>query len=318
MKTKNTEDFKRLMIIVWSWRKGDSHFTQEYDSWNVQTEDSQDKIFRIDRSNSKASKKLIYNLVAAHLEGSYIYIFLHRSHHYAQADVDDMLAHFQQQHQIEQQAIKCFLFGEERDYIYISTQNEGLLGAKGTFGGRIKKRGMKEEIEVKVVIDEEKKIIDKKHFDKVWEYYSYEFKQKIYELKEELWLAFPCLIRSSELLTAAGTYKRLKEKEKDSILLRLRSFTNRLRPDSKNEEQLKWYEDKKQKSYFFDDCNENLKKIYGDATREKYQDLVQYIDRELFNTVINNKVERPSSERWKELRFKFDELLNTMPEATFY
>lgn len=129
------------------------------------------------RTDSRSTDGLLYALVEQYAQDdNEVMVFLHRSNMYEQSDIAKLLKRF------ENKVAKCFLFADRRDYIYYATQKSGFLNDSGEFKtGRDK--DTKQYIET---FSEEKQMVKQPYFDRVWNYYSNEFEQKIFHLKEEL------------------------------------------------------------------------------------------------------------------------------------
>ncbi|MEM6806817.1 MAG: hypothetical protein AAF696_35780, partial [Bacteroidota bacterium] len=209
------------------------------------------------------------------------------------------------------QELKCFLFGEGNDFIYLAKNPRGLLGTKGSFSARFQQDDQEQVAsnEVDAIADLEQKLIKKEHFDAVWKYYGSAFKAKILELRE---------ILLSELLPAhypngedtPSNYERIRQPEQRVLFLRLLSFVGKLRKGSDLEEELKKFEFIHKKSYLFDDCNAHFKGFNAEGQNKHYQ--------ELSNEIKNSILSQRKATDLIAMRKHFNALLDVMPEASFY
>ena len=307
----------RIMFIIWKWQDipaVNEYFLQKrpqlledistgheviFDHFEVENH-AHDKVIRANIYNYEGTKPLVDEIINFYLkdiEGAQVYLFLHRGHAYGWKNVDDFLK--------TTPVNKCFLFSDQRDFIYFNTKDEGLLNDVGDF---------KISDTVKVADKSNKKVV-KQHFDAVWQYYEEEFQQKLYQLHSDL-SSYLFSSLSNEL--SAGKpipvqliLQKLKEDEHTLLYQRLKSFLNLYpqrftygvkAPKSKitiyqegklpelkleeaqqlNEEMnaLIRFEKKAQQSFTFDDCITNLMESNHaryDDLREKYQQVKQYL-----------------------------------------
>ena len=208
--TLNGHRPRRIMIILWSWKHGG--LTEAYDEWTLNSKKyAGDKVIRVDASWSPSTKALIQDLVHQYIETGQVYLFLHRSHGYNYKVVDQILSNLRSLPNASQQ-LRCFLFGEGHDYIYIAKQARGLLGTRGTFSARmpIKNGGTKATQLITAVADSQKKVLKKEHFDNVWRFYTNTFKAKIFELKEDLF-AYLLALHHDERTQQLSVYQDMKK-----------------------------------------------------------------------------------------------------------
>jgi len=208
------------------------------------------------------SKPLFHKIIDHHTnEGSQVMVFLHRTNHYEEEDVEELLNDF------DGRVSKCFLFADGRDYLYYKTQKSGFLDDAGGF---MNQRDRDTEIRVKT-FDQEKGVLQP-YFDRVWTYYEGEFESKIFQLKEEIfdqWLPIlmprqPQQIEQEKLLEALKGAKHL-------LYLRVKSFLGFYdelyakregKPDNalQNElDKIRDLEKQRKVSYIFDDARQNLR-----------------------------------------------------------
>lgn len=295
----------RILIIVWKWQ---SQYLRKKGCWSVAGEaNRKDFVYCIsDKLDLVTCKKKVKQLIKELGHYNDFLIFLHRNQFFYSKTLKELLVEIKEgigSTAINQKPkIKAFLFGDDRDYIYISTQNEGLLGAGGHFG-LIKELGIN-------VIEEgqlEKQALKSTHFEKVWRYYTYEFKKKIFNLKEELLLHFIAYKDTNEKI---GANKLVEHLKKTPLLhLRIKSFIG------KEVQELIKYEKEDHQSYVFDDCTENLQALYDSCAIEVYEKLVKKLK---FLIYGGNKHQIVPKVYFEEIRDYFDELLDFMPESINY
>lgn len=299
---------KRIMIIVWAWKSGG--LNAPFDEWTLNSKKyAGDKIIRVDASWSEQTQQHIQELVKKNLSDAVIYLFLHRSHGYNYKIIDLILNNLKDLPEATKK-LRCFLFGEGNDYLYIAKHHRGLLGTRGTFSARmpIKNKANASQL-ITAVADYEQKVLKKEHFDNTWKFYTNTFKAKIFELKEDLFANLLTFHQQSSQEPRA-LYHFIKKQENHLLFLRLLSFTGKVRKDSDLELALKKYETDRKKSYLFDDCHVNLKIIYGEEESKLYKQLVSAINQGLLG--------QDDSADLIQLRNRFDRLLAALPESTYY
>lgn len=309
---ENSKTTSRIMIIIWKWQE---EFLRNDGKWSVYGPKNQgDFVYCIkEGKNLSAILESIAKVLSNHADSPETFIFFHRI---VFPDASKMGQFIEQLTQTQRKSgqIKVFLFSADRDYIYITTQREGLLGVDGRFGDRIEvvdpKSGERRTIAIEVVLDKEKQILKADHFEKVWDYYSHEFKKKIANLKEDLFHYFIKYISREKPINADILYQHL---DKGPLLkLRVKSLMGRLREEE--ERLLATNEREAQQSYIFDDCNENLLLIYGQQAKLDYKALISNMEPLLnppFEPVCPHKL-------LTDIRDGFDNLLSRMPESTYY
>lgn len=300
---------KRIMIIVWTWQFGG--LDTVYDEWTLNSKKYEgDKVIRLDLKWSPHANTVIQELVEKHIQNSRVFLFLHRSHGYNYKVIDQILTNLKSLPEATQK-IRCFLFGEGNDYIYIAKQARGLLGTRGTLTARMPVKNAKANATqlISAIADTEQKVIKKEHFDSVWRFYTNTFKAKIFELKEDLFANLLEFHQQKDLPPRA-LYDHIKQHENQLLFLRLLSFTGKVRKGSDLELALKKYENDSKKSYLFDDCHVNLKNIYGEEESALYTQLVTVINQGLLGQEDHTDLVR--------IRDQFDRLLSALPESTYY
>lgn len=292
------------MVIAWKWRPPAIEENLLEKKWRVDGSNtdllyclSQDK-WSADHIGEKL-KRLINDDPSAQIQ-----LFLHRQA-YRKESLDyifNLLNTLPEQKPVFQ--IKGFLFGQDRDFIYIKTQKAGLLGTNGRLGGTVSVDN--EEREFQVI--KEDGIIYPTQFNKVWDYYAHEFKQKIFDVFEMLMIRLFPAYESDTEMDAVELYQMIKKDE--LLVLRLRSLQN----IKLEEEKLIEIEKKEGRSYGFEDCRSNLKTLYGEGAAELYDELIQTLD-----SIMAPETEKVNPrERLTAVRKSFVKLLESMPEATFY
>jgi hypothetical protein len=277
------QQLTRTMIILWRWN--DLNKNQPIDITNI-VKSTTDKIIRIKKPKAEKGTLLIIKEAKKALKNGDAFIFLHRDDGYESKDVNHiigLLQGFNNGH-----LIKCFLFGDNRDYIYFDTQDEGLLNQTGGFMNdvdyfKIHIKNGKEVIEYldAVVVEKNdttgKEEVKLEHFDRVWLYYQGEFHKKINELLVDFISEFVDLKDSRnnyELIPNATWRKRIEQCETDDkqyLNLRIKSFLEILEPDK--EDILKAFEIKEETSFVFDDCQGNLGQHEKEEVKTNYNKL---------------------------------------------
>ncbi len=292
------------MVIAWKWRPPAIEENLREKEWRVDDTNtdllyclSQDK-WSADHIAEKL-ERLFYGDPSAQIQ-----LFLHRQA-YRKESLDHIFDHLNTRFgrkTISQ--IKGFLFGQDRDFIYIKTQKAGLLGTNGRLGGTVSVGG--EEREFQVI--KEDGVIYPAQFNKVWDYYAHEFKQKIFDVFEQLMIRLFPACETDREIDAAELYQMIKKD--DLLVLRLRSLQNK----KLEEEKLIEIEKKEGRSYGFEDCRSNLETLYGERTAASYDELNQALD-----SIMAPETEKVNpKERLTAVRKSFVKLLESMPEATFY
>jgi len=288
----------RIMIIVWKWN--------EFEGFK--------KVFRIkgqpndlilaikDSARRNDIEKEIQHQLQNEEEDKEkrFFIFLHREAHFSNEDIHTFL-NFSDKENILKGKVKCFLFSGGRDFIYYSVGNEGLLSQSGRFMfdpdyqddfGDRKKVKVYEEIN-----GGEDKIILPKHFNIVWDYYHYEFYDKVNDLHVDIMSSFVNLSDTSvnvekrslffwkeHIRSKSFLWKRLGSflgiySEEELNKIKLEHLENR-RAVEKNE--LEAEEVMEKQSLVFDDVTVNLQ----ENTEAKLQyDKIHYYLRPLFEEI---------------------------------
>lgn len=316
-----------------------------YDELEVEESDftKNAKVIRAYIYKGEETKKLLYLIIDQYATPqTEILLFLHRNNFYTQKDVKCILKHK------KKQVAKCFLFGEGRDFIYYKTKKMGLLeSGGGDFIYNDKVRVVKKRWD-----DEQDDLVIEKvlqpYFDIVWSYYKHEFKKKIYELQKDLF--FYCAPFTQPGKKAVISKRKFLDflAKNPTLYYRTKSFLNEYQPknyidnvifniqyqkaelselDELRIEKLKTlkeellllkeYENKKETSFIFDDCNANLE-IDGNVKKE-YQTLVKKM-RPIFTKYKREiKMDEKISiiDYLLDIRKKFENLINKMQEQIY-
>ncbi len=298
---------RRIMIIIWRWNELNN--TSDWGEYSIEG-CSHDKIYiadikQEDTVNVKKIKEKIVDYLRS--ENHQVFLFLHRSHGYQRRDIEGLSSYVKKELKYKRDEyihgkLKFFLFGSSRDYIYFDTANSGLIHG-GEFmheeiyddKGKLIKRNS-------VFTNKDKKEIKKSCFDKVWNYYQLEFKKKVFELKEDLF------VKLFEQTNNVGEYQLDLEKRQALLMYRLKSFRG-LGLSKRERKVLVEAEWKQQRSFIFDDCIENVKNNYGDEALNIHSKIT------LETSALFNKgnITVP----FTEIRTLFDQLLAQMPEKIY-
>jgi hypothetical protein len=294
----------RTMIIIWSWKH--SGMTAPFDIWEVEGSPD-DRVIRMDVRWSTAAVPLLRERIEAEGLDRSVYLFLHRRHGYSEKAIAQLLGALSEARKSRRNT-RSFLFGEGGDFIYIAHHPRGLLGTKGTFSAQFDSPYQEQPQRITAIADREKRLLKKVHFDTVWQRYTHNFKAKIFELREDLFRTLlPFMI--DQKVDSGDVYQFFQQPENRPLFLRLLSFIGKLRKGSDLEQALRDYEQQQKRSFFFDDCQENLKAGYSERESQLYAALATDIRQQLL--VANQQIDL------LQLRHRFDELLSNMPESAY-
>ncbi len=293
---------RRRMLIVWSWRQGSDHADTRV--WSVEGKRrDQDLIICADRPASPQNEQWLIEQTTAWSQEGDVFVFLHRRHGYQHKTIQKLLS----QRPNNGAEVRYFLFGEGSDAIYLAQSSRGLLGTTGTFSGRYK-NGDQEDRPLSAVFNDDEGLLLSSHFNYVWHFYQGAFKSRVFELKEDLFAILAGSL-TTPVAAAGSIYQTLKQKENQVLLLRLLSFTGRLRAGSRLEMDLRQAEEQLDRSFRFDDASANLQNAYGIAAAAQYEELVRTISQDFLAT--GNPVDL------RQLRDQFAALLLAMPGETY-
>lgn len=233
-----------------------------------------------------------------------LFVFLHRKDGFGDQEVKDILGNVK--------VSNCFLIGEGRDYIYYDRNRmQGLLGDHGRF---IHNTARVDKPEIKVA-DTKKKQVFQPHFDKVWNYYKFEFYTKILELKEDLMTYL--FIWEKDDKSAKRTEFREYLMADEKLYQRVNNFigNSSLLLNGGEGKKLSDYESEDHKSYAFDDCRINLAKT--ENIDQEYDEVSKLLS-SVFLNHGRKKSEAPIKVRkmLKQMNSKFNKLLKAFTPNT--
>lgn len=304
LKGENASRQNRIMIVIWSWRYGG--MKENTDEWAVEG-NSGDKLVRLDLKMSSEATDILQQKIQSYAQQGDVFVFLHRRHGYNQKNIKAILEQLNVEAYTES-TIRCFLFGEGNDKIYIANQSKGLLGTRGSFSAKLENDTMEAAIYINAIANEDQKLLKRKHFDFVWNQYSHNFKAKIFELKEDLFHSLSPFLFLKEI-QAGAVYNYIKLNENQLLMLRLLSFIGKVRKGSNLETKLREFEQQHRRSYFFDDCHINLKITYGEQLAQVYK--------ELCANISSGLLAYEADFSFQTLRNQFDEMLQMMAGSTY-
>jgi len=323
---KKTSAPQRIMIIIWKWKKS---IVENDEKWRTNHKpQTADCIYCLsDGTSFPEHFKKVCKIASECAPNAHIYIFWHRTSSYNSESVGGILRKLKAD-QPEQKA-ECFIFGSGSDFIYIGINEKGLLSSDGA-GGEGCFGGIRNNEEIKVVVNEEQRIIDYLHFESIWNYYSHLFKSRIFDLKEDFLLHFYCwwlkdetvnpLRLAGSLDTSKGLYRRLKAfahglSEEDHLKIKSEIAEAKEQNDeNKITELSKHHSD----LYVMDNCLPNLQSIYGTEVANAYLRLAELIKENIIYVPMRSDKQIRPSETLKEIRSQFKNLLHTMPEEAYY
>lgn len=290
----------RTMIIVWSWHAGIYGETE----WALaSTRYAEDRVVCRDWSAGHQAFDQLSRLARERRSNGDVMIFLHRQHGYHQ----DSIRGLQLARGSAGGFVRCFLFGEGSAPIYLTNDPRGLLGTSGTFSARVAYPGM-EPLAMTSIADAERRELKAAHFDHIWQLYQYALRAHIFELREDLFSAIAGSNLEAEWAPGAF-YEWLRRPENRPLLLRLLSFTGRLRKGTTLSRELRDLELQTGRSLLFGDCSQQLTTNYGEAAALPYRQLADLIQRHL--------LAKGACVRMRDLRDAFGALLAAIPEPTY-
>lgn len=291
----------RTVLVVWSWNKsglgegiwdiaGASHANDHVVCWDkVASEESFVELKQMAISYIRNNGELM--------------IFLHRSHRYTQDHIKELM----QLALSSSVFLKCFLFGEGAEGIYLTNDTRGLLGTAGTFSAKINREG--QSIQRSSVADKERKELKPAHFDYVWEQYKFSLRRQIFELKEDM--LEQLFLQKTEKIFAPGELYTILNKEKNRLLLlRVLSFIGRIHKNSNLAKEIRTFERNTNRTFTFYDCKAHLESSYGMASVDDYVHLAGFI--------LKNILSKGDTVDLLDLRSRFDALLIHVFESTNY
>lgn len=291
----------RTMIIVWSWRAsglgegvwhpaGVSHAADQVICKDI-------------LASEDAMHFLSTTIEEQQAAGNELMIFLHRQHGYYPEHLKKLL---EKAAPAFADNFKCFLFGEGADAIYLTSHPRGLLGTSGTFEAQIVFSG--ESISLSAVADAQRRELHASHFNYVWNTYQLALQRLIFELKEDL-LSTLGQYLNAESFPPGAIYNIISQPHHRILLLRLLSFSGRIRKGSGLAREIRTFERNNTRTLSFDNSQIQLEAAYGVVAVECYTWLVNYISQHLLTS--------GDAVSLLDLRAKFDELLDLLPGRTY-
>lgn len=292
----------RTIVIVWSWTRSGLGEGE----WKVAgTNHLEDRVVCLDRRASPEAVETLKEVLTDYAqEGGEVMLFLHRHHGYFQDHLKEFLhLPLDDSHGL----VRCFLFGEGADEIYLTTNARGLLGTSGTFTANVMFE--EQQVGLSAIADLDRRELKASHFDHVWQIYREALRRRIYELKEDL---LNCLAQSlpTTVFAPGELYQVLNQPENRMLFLRLLSFVGRIRKRSDLAREIRTFEQKNNRTLTFDDCGIQLETAHGQAAAEQYALLAAY--------VLRNILARGGDVSLLELREKFEELLLQISGLTYH
>lgn len=293
----------RTIIIVWSWKAagiGEG-------VWQVASSaNANDLVVCRDWPVSQeGNTQNLAVLIRQYLQqDGEVMLFLHRYHGYSQEHLKQII---HQAPEGQQERLRCFLFGEGADAIYLTSNSKGLLGTSGTFSAQLNRDG--QPLDVSAIADAERRLLKSAHFDYIWDIYQLALRRRIFEFKEDL---FNCLGQYLPQLTfePGELYPLLRLPENRMLFLRLLSFVGRIRKGSDLANEIRIFERNNNRTLTFDDCGIQLETSYGASAAEQYALLAAY--------VLRNVLAKGNAVSLLELRERFEELLEQISGLTYH
>ncbi len=298
-----TQTTPKYIFIIWScWKRSDPPFPESgYETWQVEG-NAQDRLFLL---NERADPASLIRTLLADAPQSDVLAFLHRRSH---DPVKDLISITEALKSPDASVLrKAFAFSDGRDYLYLNANEWGLIGNEGRLwysSDGEKMRSAESESAPMTV--------RRAHFHKVWQYYLQQCKRKIFEFKEELLSALwvSPFAHSSEAVDNQDWLSGFK-KEKPLLYARLLDLANEDSP--KFNALLDNAEQKSQEKLRFGECRLNMTALNANGTGTQYERLADFIR----NSMVNAEGPVQIAESMRTLRERFEELLGTMPEATY-
>lgn len=295
---------QRHMIIVWSWLAGG--IVPQSSSWSVGGgREGFDFVHCLDLTSHGEHLETLREQILAHLRAdAQTFVFLHRRHGYNSKHLRDFN---QLKESVPQGQLRCFLFGDGADPLYLSQGPRGLLGTSGTFGA-MAGHGATAQSLTSSIENEESRQIKKSHFDYVWQMYEHAFRAAFFELKEDLFRALAPLLGQATI-DSGELYNWLRQPSQKRIFLRLLSFVGRIRQNSSLEKELRQFETEDHRRYIFADLGVDLAAIYGETTAQAYHEAKALISKQVLAS--------GGPLAFVQLRKSFDDLLEQLPLPTY-
>lgn len=292
----------RVILVVWSWRR--SGIGEGI--WNVAGADHlNDQVICWDKKAGSENFIELKQMVASYIKNKeQVMIFLHRSHGYTR----DHIKELQQLALLSTAAfLKCFLFGEGAESIYLTNDSRGLLGTAGTFSARVNQKG--QSLDLSSIADADRKELKPAHFNYVWELYKFSLQKQIFELKEDI-LEYLYAQKTTETFEPGELYTILNKAQNRLLMLRMLSFVGRIRKDSNLAKEIRTFERNTNRTFTFNDCKAYLESSYGPSSANDYELLADFM--------LKNILSKGRVVELVDLRSRFDALLIHLFESTTY
>lgn len=291
---------RKTMIIVWSWKSGG---LGEGD-WRVAgSRHAGDQVLCRDWPAKVVPLQELIDLASNHRQGGDVMVFLHRQHGYHQEHIEKL----SEAATDEQGSVRSYLFGEGSNAIYLTRDPRGLLGTSGTFSAQVC-YDEQPSTYINAIADEDRRELNPSHFSYVWDRYQHALRARIFELREDVLHELAALLPRTALEAGEG-YEFLSRAEHRAVLLRLLSFSGRIRAGSDLAQELRQVERLAGRAFSFDDCGVQMEQAYGPKVAEVYHELAGFIRKKL--------LAKSTAVDMQELRQLFDELLRQIPGAVY-
>jgi hypothetical protein len=294
---------RRTIIIVWSWKAAGTGEGVWEVAGSTNTKDL--VVCRDWPALPDGDTQQLAALIRQYIQqDGEVMLFLHRHHGYYPEHLKQLIYQVSED---QQERLRCFLFGEGSDAIYLTNDPRGLLGTSGTFSAQLNTGG--HSLEVSAIADAESRLLKSAHFNYIWDIYQRSLRRRIFELKEDL---FTCLGQYLPQLTYAPgeLYTLLSRPENKMLLLRLLSFVGRIRKGSEIAKEIRTFERNNNRTLTFDDCGIQLETSYGAPAAEQYALLAAY--------VLRHVLAKGSLVSLLEFRERFDDLLVQLSGLTYH
>lgn len=266
----------RVILVVWSWRR--SGIGEGI--WNVAgTNHANDQVICWDKKAGSDNFVELKQMAVSYIKnGEQLMVFLHRSHGYTQDHVKELV---QLTLASSPSFLKCFLFGEGAEGIYLATDPRGLLGTSGTFSAKVNHKG--QSLNLSSIADIERKKLKPSHFNYVWELYEFSLRKQIFELKEDL-LESLFTQKTTDVFEPGELYIFLNKVQNRLLMLRVLSFVGRIRKNSNLAKEIRTFERNTNRTFTFNDCKAYLESSYGSLLANDYELLADFILKNILST----------------------------------
>ena len=291
----------RTILVVWSWQK--SGLGEGI--WNIAgASHANDQVVCWDKIAGEESFIELKQMAVSYIKNNgELMVFLHRSHRYTQDHIKELM----QLALSSSVFLKCFLFGEGAEGIYLTNDTRGLLGTAGTFSAKMNYEG--QSIQRSSIADKERKELKPTHFDYVWEQYKFSLRKRIFELKEDI-LEQLFTQKIASTFAPGELYAILNKGSNRLLMLRMLSFVGRIRKNSNLAKEIRTFERNTNRTFTFYDCKAHLESSYGIVSADDYTRLADFI--------LKNMLSKGDVVDLLDLRSRFDALLIHVFESTTY